>query len=355
MTRSNLPNLVESFKVKRIIRMLHEGMEYRFDPGIDPKHAGRLKENLNDKCSMPENGDRRELHPERNQNFTHFLEYLTFARFEFTDFARFDDRGLCAELDLRDCAFGRIRAIQERGAATTQLNSRLVHLPPVQSVDLEHGGKIAGRYLGAFGDVRSFSTSGADPNVFLIAGNDGYARLYDVRRPLPVLTLCSNTGEDSCGGALLIHPDGVPGIFTAASRDEVIRFWDVRGKRMVYELSTGNTQVTGMAWHEAHCALYVSTTCEYMDQYGRSRGYRHAKVPRTARTLDLEGEDSDEDYDSDDDDDDGPCWPKNAAHAEDYFGHLFDAGDHRIFRYAFKEGPDISVLPAYGEATVYSG
>ncbi|KAJ7438782.1 hypothetical protein B0H11DRAFT_1829022 [Mycena galericulata] len=224
------------------------------------------------------------------------------------------------------------------------------------AVDLEHGGKIVGRYLGAFGNVRSFSTSGADPNVFLTAGNDGYARLYDVRRPLPVLTLCSSTGEDSCGGALLIHPDGVPGIFTAASRDEVIRFWDVRGKRMVYELSTGNTQVTGMAWHEAHCALYVSTTCEYMDQYGRSRGYRHAKVPRTARTLDLEGEDSDEDYDSDDDDDDdGPCWPKNAAHAEDYFGHLFDAGDHRIFRYAFKEAPDISVLPAYGEATVYSG
>ncbi|KAJ7445135.1 hypothetical protein B0H11DRAFT_1930643 [Mycena galericulata] len=55
---------------------------------------------------MPENGDRRELHPECNKNFTFC------AVFEFTDFARFDDRGLCAELDLRDCAIGRIRAIQ---------------------------------------------------------------------------------------------------------------------------------------------------------------------------------------------------------------------------------------------------
>ncbi|KAJ7445136.1 hypothetical protein B0H11DRAFT_1930644 [Mycena galericulata] len=70
---------------------------------------GRLK--------TPKNGDWRELH----QNFSHFLGLLILrgfgdrrlcAVFEFTDFARFDDRGLCAELDLRDCAIGRIRAIQ---------------------------------------------------------------------------------------------------------------------------------------------------------------------------------------------------------------------------------------------------
>ncbi|KAG8776125.1 hypothetical protein FRC12_001085 [Ceratobasidium sp. 428] len=29
---------------------------------------------------------------------------------------------------------------------------------------------------------------------------------------------------------------------------------------------------------------------------------------------------------------------------------MFDAGDHRIYRYAYKDDPDVSVLPEYGDA-----
>jgi hypothetical protein len=78
------------------------------------------------------------------------------------------------------------------------------------SVDLEHGGKVVSRYLGHGGDTRAFSTSVADPNIFLTAASDGYSRLYDHRVTLPVLSLRAGSGEDDCAGVVLVHPDGVP-------------------------------------------------------------------------------------------------------------------------------------------------
>jgi len=87
----------------------------------------------------------------------------------------------------------------------------------------------------------------------------------------------------------------------------------------VYELSTGNNAVVGMAWDAGHNSLYAVTECHYMDRLGRNHDYRRAKVPREQGSEDdeLEG------YE-------GRCWPKRAHHGEDYFGYLFDAGDHRI-------------------------
>lgn len=81
------------------------------------------------------------------------------------------------------------------------------------TLDLENGGKITSKYLGHGGGILGFSTDPvADPNVFTTACSDGYARLYDVREVLPVMTF--DTGnkscEDSCSSVLLIHPDGVP-------------------------------------------------------------------------------------------------------------------------------------------------
>ncbi|KAJ7738177.1 WD40 repeat-like protein [Mycena metata] len=197
-----------------------------------------------------------------------------------------------------------------------------------------------------------WSTGGghaSEPNVFATAASDGHARLYDQRTPLPVLTVRAGSGEEYCGGGVVLaHPDGVPSIFTGATEDEVIRLWDsVRARKMVYELSTGNNVVSGMTWDEPRSILYVSTVCEYIDRQGENFDYRRAKVPKEQKVrggLDAMMEDED------DWDDEAPCWPKRAAHAEDYFGHLFDAGDHRILRYAFKEHPDSSVLPEYGDA-----
>ncbi|KAJ7315136.1 hypothetical protein DFH08DRAFT_972171 [Mycena albidolilacea] len=82
--------------------------------------------------------------------------------------------------------------------------------------------------LGSGGEIKGISTSDADPTTFLVSADDGYARLYDVRLPLPVLSLAAGFSEKSCGAALSVHPDGVPMIFMGAEEDEVIRLWDVR-------------------------------------------------------------------------------------------------------------------------------
>ncbi|KAJ6561272.1 hypothetical protein B0H10DRAFT_2117892 [Mycena sp. CBHHK59/15] len=229
------------------------------------------------------------------------------------------------------------------------------------SLDLEHGGKTVARYLGHGGETRAFSTSISEPNIFLTGSDDSYARLYDHRLPLPVLTLIAGSEQDHCAGLAFVHPDGIPTVFTGAAHEEVVRLWDIRARKMVYELSTGNNEVTGMTWDAERSALYVSTTCDYVDRNGEAYGYRRAKIPRSQDPFWAhyggaiehdEDESRSDDSESDEDDyaDDDPCWPKDAAHAENYFGHVFDCGDHRIFRYTFKEHADPSILPEYGDA-----
>jgi hypothetical protein len=44
----------------------------------------------------------------------------------------------------------------------------------------------------------------------------------------------------------------------------------------------------------------------------------------------TEEDEDDEDGDSEDDEDDNMCWPKRAYHSENYYGHVFDAGEHRL-------------------------
>ncbi|KAJ6537232.1 hypothetical protein DFH09DRAFT_1249770 [Mycena vulgaris] len=225
------------------------------------------------------------------------------------------------------------------------------------SVDLEHGGKTVARYLGHGGETRAFSTSAADPNFFMTAASDGHARLHDHRVPLPALSLRTGLRGDDCAGVVLVHPDGVPSVFTGVAGHQGIHLWDVRARKMVYELSTGNNAVTGMTWDAPRSALFVSTRCDYLDRNGEVFDYRRAKLPRILWRLEsvgsgeddsmTGGSDSDEDYN-----DDASCWPKNAAYAEDYFGHLFDAGNNRLFRYAFKEQADPSILPEYGDASL---
>jgi WD40 repeat protein len=78
------------------------------------------------------------------------------------------------------------------------------------ALDLEHGGKTSALFLGHGGQVTSFSTSEADQAVFTTACLDGCVRLYDVRHPLPTLTMDVGKKSSSCDTALLVHPDGIP-------------------------------------------------------------------------------------------------------------------------------------------------
>lgn len=96
------------------------------------------------------------------------------------------------------------------------------------SLDLEHGGTVVNRYLGHGARIEQFSTSDGDPNIFLTACADGFARLYDVRIPLPILTLDSERRESQCPTAVLVHLDGLPGI----------SFWIFRRRRIFLSDST---------------------------------------------------------------------------------------------------------------------
>lgn len=79
-----------------------------------------------------------------------------------------------------------------------------------RALDLENNGRTTARYLGHGGVINQFSTSKGDPNVFVTAADDGLARLYDVRQPLPVLSIQAGTSPQNCTSAVVCHPDGIP-------------------------------------------------------------------------------------------------------------------------------------------------
>ncbi|TBU44306.1 hypothetical protein BD309DRAFT_1080140 [Dichomitus squalens] len=239
------------------------------------------------------------------------------------------------------------------------------------AIDLEQGGRKVARYLGHGGNaIEGFSTSAGDANVFATAGADGYARLYDVRHPLPVITIDSGKLSEFCTSVQLVHPDGIPTLFTGGDKSQSVRCWDIRAQAVVYELSTGNNSVCTLSWDAKRDVLYATTECDYMDRLGSTHGYRHARIPRWAQLCPedherendgLEEEDVDmqddeeydgDEYDSMEDDDDENNWPKDAYHNETFFGYAYDAGEHVLLRYAFKEDPDLQELPEYGQASL---
>jgi WD40 repeat protein len=83
------------------------------------------------------------------------------------------------------------------------------------AVDLEGGGKSMGRYIGhgaelSAGGITVSASPEGDKNVFLTSCMDGLARLYDVRHPLPVLSMDCGRRSEGCPTAVLMHPDGIP-------------------------------------------------------------------------------------------------------------------------------------------------
>ncbi|CAE7057697.1 unnamed protein product [Rhizoctonia solani] len=167
------------------------------------------------------------------------------------------------------------------------------------AVDLEHGGKTITRYRGHSGYISNVSISTADPRVFLTSCWDGYARLFDVRRPQAALQFA--VGK-KCDAVALAHPDGIPTVFTASQLGEDFMVWDVRSRVCVYELGAdgyNNSTTCSFAWDSGRDTLYSLKSC--FDDGG---GY------------------------SDDSDDDGE-------------GSSYS----RIYRYSFKDKPRYAMLP----------
>ncbi|KAF8962735.1 hypothetical protein BDZ97DRAFT_1090029 [Flammula alnicola] len=233
------------------------------------------------------------------------------------------------------------------------------------ALDLEARGKVVSRYLGHGGSVDGFSTSPADPNVFLTWCSDGFARLYDIRQVLPVITMASAKIPDDLPAAVLAHSDGIPFIFTGTRESEHIKLWDVRARGLVYALATGNNSVTAMQWDAGTNSLYAATTCPYIGGTGQHIGYRQARIPKMRRERESDDQqDRDKESMDDDDDDDEDeieeesediCWPERAYHAENHFGHVFDAGDHRLYKFSFKMDPSLDMQPYYGSGSLSRG
>ncbi|KAG9105081.1 hypothetical protein FRC07_009652 [Ceratobasidium sp. 392] len=78
------------------------------------------------------------------------------------------------------------------------------------TVDLEHNGSLVSCYIGHGGTVKDLSVSTTDPQVFLTACGDGFARLFDIRTPLSILTFDACQQNEPCYAAVLAHPDGIP-------------------------------------------------------------------------------------------------------------------------------------------------
>ncbi|KAF8598053.1 hypothetical protein BDV93DRAFT_610081 [Ceratobasidium sp. AG-I] len=225
------------------------------------------------------------------------------------------------------------------------------------SIDLAHGGKTVARYIGHGGIMGDLSVSDGDPNVFLTGCTDGFARLFDVRRPLPVCTFDVCARREACNSVALGHPDGIPIAFTGTGKTQHVTAWDIRARAAIYELSTGNNEVNALAWDPKRNTLFAATECSYMD----TAGFRHGYRPGTKCEMNLgkpstqnqnRKHEEEEEEDGDDDDDYERCWPDLAWHFEDYYEYPFDSGNHRVFRYAFKENPDTSILPEYGDVRV---
>ncbi|CAE6443774.1 unnamed protein product [Rhizoctonia solani] len=203
-------------------------------------------------------------------------------------------------------------------------------------LDLETG-RSTSKYFGHQSDISEISICASQPQAFLTGCHDGNARLFDVRQQNPALVLRAGQSDDFCEGAALAHPDGIPIIFTGTRKGEAIKMWDARAQASpIYDLSTGNNAVQSLAWDANNNTLYAATECLYHDRVGTSRGYREAATPQ-GQTHDSRH---------------FRCWPRAARHKEDYFGYMFDAGEHRIFRYIFKNSPNVDVLPKYGNAVL---
>ncbi|CCL98790.1 uncharacterized protein FIBRA_00795 [Fibroporia radiculosa] len=235
-------------------------------------------------------------------------------------------------------------------------------------LDLEHGGRIATRFIGFGGFISDMSISDANLNLFATSCSDGYARLFDVRHPLPAVTLNAGSQADIYSAA---YPDGIPTVFTGGHKIQQIRMWDIRAGAIVYELATGNNEVTSLAWDPKHASLYASMECPGIDRIGYHHDCRVARVPKwgvlhpqpesptsnnPTRNKNDDDSDSEQDEDEDEDEDElGRCWPDRSYHDENYFRYCFDAGDHRLYRFAFKPNADPLKLPEYGQATLDQG
>ncbi|KAF8755579.1 WD40 repeats protein [Rhizoctonia solani] len=118
--------------------------------------------------------------------------------------------------------------------------------------------------------------SKTDPHLFLSACNDGFARLYDTRYSLPVVTFHARGQNEFCEAAALAHPNNIPRSYHTTVKAEQIKCGCSRSSVRL-RIGNGNNAVRSLAWDASNNSLYAATKCSYVNSSGQNRKYRPAR------------------------------------------------------------------------------
>ncbi|KAG8930443.1 hypothetical protein FRC02_004154 [Tulasnella sp. 418] len=184
--------------------------------------------------------------------------------------------------------------------------------------------------IGMAAGVEDFATHVDLPNIYVAAGGDHLARIFDIRYPIAQIFLDGHMTDIDCCTIGSSHSE-VPLVFTAG-RDEVIKAWDIRhSKACLYELSTGTLRATSLAFHDERSTLFAACMNENADRLGYHHDYD-------------EFDDIDEEEDGYDED--ATHWPKQSNTAPEQFGQRWCQVDHCVLEYRFKHGAEKTFFPA---------
>lgn len=96
-------------------------------------------------------------------------------------------------------------------------------------------------------------------------------------------------------------------LFTGGTRTESIKLWDLRAKKVVYELATGNNGAVSFAWDAQNTILYATTASEYVDILGNHCDYRPYRPPKFEHATSNQSANQDNNLkDSTEDEDNAP-------------------------------------------------
>ncbi|KAF6253262.1 hypothetical protein COO60DRAFT_434032 [Scenedesmus sp. NREL 46B-D3] len=232
------------------------------------------------------------------------------------------------------------------------------HTNIVISYDLET--QRAKRLLvGHLGEIMDISPAPASwhgaPHVFATASRSGDVKIWDVRSRggAAAVTLGSASDRGMLAVALVAGSSSSSGSGSsrlgaglccfAGGLSQSVWAWDVRGGQgqALYELSTGNLDVSALAWHEPSSSLIASCDSSYEDRMGGCYREDFERVGGGSGGGDDEDEDDDESFDEDE-----RWWPNKATHGAKDFPAYFAKSRSAVLCYTFSSSPSQQVPPS---------
>ncbi|KAL4457946.1 hypothetical protein ABPG75_012811 [Micractinium tetrahymenae] len=162
---------------------------------------------------------------------------------------------------------------------------------------------------GFMGCLNAASVCPQLPHLVAAGSKDSTARVWDLRSHACTHLLASRSSL-RIGALALADDQGQPFCFTSNAGAESVLCFDLRMRRCLYELATGNTNVCSLQWHSPSRSLFAVGECDYIDRHGHD--YEYGAMG-------------------------GYSWPK------------WDAHSHVLVRYAFRDSPNPRVLPPEAE------